>query len=417
MSKFLIKGGKKLEGELKVSGSKNAILALIPASLLIEGKVIFKNVPKILDVERMIVILKYLGSEVQFQNSTLIIDNRNISYKDILIPEVKALRASVLFVGPMLAKFGKVKIYLPGGDVIGARSLTTHFEALKSLGAEIYQEGEIIVGKFKKFKENKVILKEVSVTATELLMMFSSFSKKEIDLRLTAMEPHVQALGEFLKKAGFIVKGLGSPFLKIKKGSYTKKEIIFEIPFDYVEAGTFIALSASLQSKIIIKNINPQELDAVFALAKEMNIQYKLRNSSLVVYPSKLKATKIQAGLYPKLATDLQPPFGVLATQAEGATLVHEWMYENRLGYLNELKFMGANVEIFDPHRALIIGPTPLFGREVNSLDIRSGISLVIAGLVAQGETIINEVEKIDRGYEKIEEKLKNIGADITRIE
>lgn len=415
MSKLIIYGGKRLEGKVKVSGSKNAILSLIPASLLIEGKIIFKNVPKILDVERMISILKYLGSEIILENSTLIIDNRNIGYKDLLIPEVKTLRASVLFLGPILAKFGKIKTFLPGGDVIGARPLSTHFRGLQDLGANIFQNGETIEGKFKNFKNSFVILKEISVTASETLIMFSAFSKKDISLRMVATEPHVQVLCAFLNKAGFEIKGIGTPFLKIKKGKKIKKEVIFENSSDYVEAGTFIALGGATKSKIIIEKANPNELDAVFSLANEMNLKYEVKKDKIFIYPSKLKGTKIQTGLYPKFATDLQPPFGVLATQAEGASLIHEWMYENRFSYLKELKDMGANVEIFDPHRALIIGPTSLFGKEVESLDIRAGISLIIAGLIAEGKTIINEAEKIDRGYERIEEKLKNLGAEIER--
>ncbi len=418
MSKFVIKGGKKLEGKIKVSGSKNAILALIPASLLITGRIIFKNVPRIRDVEVMIKIIEHLGATVFFENSTLEINTKNIGYRDLLIPEIKVLRASILFLGPMLAKFGRIKTFLPGGDVIGARPIETHLDGLKELGAQIETDGEIIEGKLNKFKNQKIILKEASVTATETLIMASAFSNKEIEFRLVALEPHVQALGQFLNMAGYKIKGVGTPFLKIKKDKRIKKEIVFKVPPDYIEAGSFLALAGATKSKILIENINPEELDATFAILNEMGLNYEIRKTSILVKPSKLKAVKkIQTGLYPKFATDLQPPFGVLTTQAEGVTLIHEWMYENRFGYLQELKYMGANVEILDPHRAIVIGPTPLYGKEVRALDIRAGISLLIAGLLAQGETIINEAEKIDRGYEKIEEKLKNLGAEIKRID
>lgn len=417
MAKFLIKGGRKLEGKIRVSGSKNAILPLLAGSLLVDGKVIFKNVPRIRDVETMIKILEYLGSEVIFEDSTLIINNKNLSYRDLLIEEVKALRASILFLGPFLGKFGKIKTFLPGGDVIGARSIETHLNALRDLGAEIETKDHIIVGKLKNFKQHKVILKEISVTASETLILASAFSKKPIQLRLVALEPHVQALCEFLKIAGFKVKGIGTNFLEVSKGERIKKEVIFKVPPDYVEAGTFMALAGAVKSKIFIENVDPEVLDSVFITSKEMGLIFEVKKNSILVLPSRLKGTKIQTGLYPKFATDLQPPFGVMATQAEGVTLIHEWMYENRFGYLREIQVMGGNIEILDPHRAIVIGPTPLFGKEVRSLDIRAGISLLIAGLIAQGETILHEVEKIDRGYEKIEERLKNLGAEIYRLE
>lgn len=417
MSKLVIRGGKKLEGKIKVSGSKNALSALLPASLLINGRVIFKNVPQIKDVRTMTKILEYLGAEVSFEDSVLIINTKNIDYHDLLTPEVKMIRASLLFIGPILFRFGKIKIYLPGGDVIGARPIDTHLDGLVQLGANLDMRGEVIEGKIKRFRNNKVILKESSVTATETLILASAFSFKEINLRLAAIEPHVQTLCRFLVGAGYNIKGIGSPFLKVKRGGKIKKEVIFSIPPDYVEAGTFIALAGATRSKILIENVNPEELDAVFSIMNEMKFDYEIKKNSILVKPAKIKGTKIQTGLYPKFSTDLQPPFGVVATQADGVSLIHEWMYENRLGYLNELKLMGANVEILDPHRAIVIGPTPLYGREVNSLDIRAGITLLIGALLAEGETILNEAEKIDRGYEKIEIRLKNLGADINRID
>ena len=418
MAKFIIQGGRKLEGKIKVSGSKNAILALIPATLLVEGRVIFENVPRIRDVEVMIKIMEHLGAKINFEGSRLEIDTKNIGYQDLLLPEIKALRASILFLGPVLVKFGKIKIFLPGGDIIGSRPIETHLEGLKNLGAEIEINGEVIEGKFSQFKNHRIILKESSVTATETLIMASTFSSREIQLRLVAFEPHIQALCCFLNLAGYEIEGIGSPFLKIKKSSrLNAKEIVFSVPPDYIEAGSFIALAGATKSKILIEDLDPEELDSVFVILDEMKLNYEIINKSILVKPSKLKAAKkIQTGLYPKFPSDLQPLFGTLATQAEGVTLIHEWMYENRFGYLNELKYMGANVEILDPHRAIIIGPTPLFGKEIQALDIRSGISLLIAGLLAEGQTIINEAEKIDRGYEKIEERLKNLGAAIERV-
>ena len=416
MAKFLIKGGKKLEGKIFVKGSKNAALPLIVASLLIEGRIIFKNVPQISDVETIIEILKIMGAEIERDDSTLIINTKNVDYVDLVNPSISKLRASILFLGPVLMKFKKIKMSLPGGDIIGARPISTHLEALKNLGAEIEIKNGIIEGEFKKIKETKIVLKEISVTASEIILMASCFFSKPVELRLLALEPHVVALEKFIQKLGHKIKGIGTHFVKINPIKNPKKEIVFEVPYDYIEMATFLAMGAATKSKIIIENFEPNDLDSVLLVAKEMGINYEIKKNSLKVLPSKLKGTKIQTGYHPKFPTDAQSPFGVLATQAEGVTLIHDWMYENRFTYLNELNFMGANTELLDPHRAIIIGPTPLYGREVKSLDIRSGISLVIAGLIAQGETIIYEAEKIDRGYEKIEERLTHLGAEIYRI-
>ena len=417
MAKFLIKGGKKLEGKIKISGSKNAALPLISASLLVSGRVILKNVPQINDVEVMLEILKMLGAEIERDDSMVIINTKNLEYVDLLTPLVSKLRASILFLAPLLFRFGKIKMSLPGGDIIGARPITAHLEALKTLGAEIEVKNGIIEGEFKKFKSFEVILKEISVTASEVVLMASVFSPKPVRLKLLALEPHVVYLEKFIQKLGYRVKGLGTHFVTISRvKNNIKKEIAFEIPYDYIEAATFLALASATRSHLIIENVPLEDLDSVFLIAKEMNVNFEIKKNSVIVKPSKLKGTKIQVGYHPKFPTDAQPPFGVLATQAEGVTLIHDWMYENRFSYLNELNFMGANTELLDPHRAIIIGPTALYGKEVKSLDIRSGISLIIAGLVAQGETIIHEAEKIDRGYEKIEEKLSKVGAEIYRI-
>ncbi len=416
MAKFLIKGGKKLEGKIKISGSKNAALPLISASLLVSGRVILKNVPQISDVEVMLEILKMLGAEIERDDSMVIINTKNIEYTDLLTPLVSKLRASILLLAPLLFRFGKVKISLPGGDIIGARPITTHLEALKTLGAEIEIKNGIIEGEFKKFKSFEVILKEISVTASEVVLMASVFSPKPVRLKLLALEPHVISLEKFIQKLGYKIKGLGTHFVIVSRSKNIKKEIFFEIPYDYIETATFLALASATRSHLTIENAPLEDLDSVFLTAKEMNVNFEIKKKTIIVKPSKLKGTKIQVGYHPKFPTDAQPPFGVLATQAEGVTLIHDWMYENRFSYLNELNLMGANTELLDPHRAIIIGPTPLYGKEVKSLDIRSGISLIIAGLVAQGETIIHEAEKIDRGYEKIEEKLTKVGAEIYRI-
>ena len=415
MDCLVIKGGKKLAGEIKVAGSKNAALPLISASLLIEGRVILRNVPKIKDVETMLRILKHLGAEINEDDNEVTINTKNVSYRDLLLSEIKQLRASILFLGPILAKYKKIKLSFPGGDIIGARSIDPHLKALEDLGVNFKIYNQTIEGNFRNLNNNQVILKEISVTASENLIMFSSLSKKPISLRLVAIEPHIQTLCSFLKKSGFNIKGIGSHFLTVSRGEKIKKEIIFNIPSDDIESATFVSLALATKSKIKILKNNIGNLDSLFVILKEMGANIEVKNSTIITKESKLKGVKIQTGLYPKLLSDFHPPLGALTTQAEGVTLIHEWLYENRFGYLKELEQMGANIEILDPHRAIIIGPTPLIGKEIKALDIRSGAALIIGGAIANGETIIYDAEIIDRGYENIVERLRNLDLQIER--
>lgn len=415
MSKLIINGGIRPRGEIYVSGSKNAALALIPATILVEGEVTFLNMPRISDVILELEIIKALGGEYQWlEENVLRINTSHISYTPLKIDAVKKLRGSILFLGPILAKFKKCVLALPGGDIIGARPIKTHLNALRDLGVEIKVSNHI-EAKFKRFKEKLVVFDEISVTASELVLLFSALSTDYIDLRLIAIEPHVVALERFLQKIGCEVKNQGSHFVRIRKGGRLKRKITFELPFDEIETGTFIALAAATKGEIYIKNIPVESLDSILKVAKNMKVNFIIHKNFLKILPSNLEGTKIQVGLFPKFPTDLQPPFGVMATQAEGVTLIHDWMYENRFGYLKELAEMGANVEILDPHRAIIIGPTPLHGTEVKSLDIRAGIALVIAGLCAKGRTIIHEAEKIDRGYQNIVSRLQNLGLNVVQ--
>jgi len=416
MSYLVIKGGKRLKGEVQISGSKNTALKIIPASILNRGINILINVPRVSDVHVMLEILEYLGCKIVWNKDKLIIDSRNIQNKSLIIDAVKKLRASIVLLGPMLSLFREVEMARPGGDIIGARSISVHLNTLKDLGCEIKENEDIFV-KFKKLSSDIVILKEMSVTATENLLLFLSLIPKKVRIRLAATEPSVTSLCKFLKKLGVKIRGIGTPFLEIEGKKTLRKKVIFKIPPDNIETGTFIALAGATKSHLIIKNVVPEELDAVFITMNEMNFKYRVKNKSIEIFPSDLKGTKIQVGLYPKFPSDLQPLFGALATQAKGVTLIHDWMYENRFSYINELIYMGANAEILDPHRAIIIGPTLLKGKEVRSLDIRAGAALIIAALTAHGESILYEAEKIERGYEKIVEKLQKIGADIKKIE
>lgn len=401
-------------------GFKNSATPIIAATILNRGKTVLKNIPKIGDVLTMLEILKSCGSrQTWLDEYSVEIDNADFDPESINQVLVKKIRSSVLLAGPMLARFGKLKIATPGGCHIGARPLDTHLEAFKELGAKIAfdEKSGLYDISLNKTENRKVILRELSVTATENVIMFAVDSGLEI--RLAASEPHVTDLCFFLEKTGAAISGIGTNFLIIsKRKSKAAKKIQHKIINDIIEAGTFAVLAAATKSNILIRGCNSDFLDAPLMKLKDFGVSFNIKNDSIFVNgkASVLKGAKIQTLPYPGFPTDLQAPFGVLATQAKGSSLIFDIMYESRLKYINELKKMGADAAILDPHRAIINGPTVLEGTEIESLDLRAGATLVIAALLARGKSIIGNVEQIDRGYEKFEERLLNLGADIRRI-
>lgn len=410
---FKIKGQNKIGGKISVSGSKNTALAVLAASVLVKGKVILENVPEISDVLDAFKIIESLGGKVQYQDNLAVIDNKNIENYQPDPERVKKIRGSINFLGSILARLGKVEMPYPGGDVIGSRPIKTHLDALREVGVLVKEE-EILKCYARSSFGGKIVLKESSVTATQVLLMYASSLKKPLEIKLCATEPSVTGLVDFLTAAGLKIKGRGTPFLKVFP-SKIKKFVRFKIKPDNIEAGTWIALAGATKSEIFIENLPQDELESVFLVCQEIGIPFKFTKKGIIVLKNQkpLKATKIQTGLFPKFPTDLQAPFGVLLTQASGISLIHDWLFESRFGYLLELNKMGANTEIIDAHRAIIIGPTPLHGKEISSLDIRSGAALVIAGIIAEGITTINEAEKIYRGYERFDQKLKSIGVNL----
>lgn len=422
MEKFIIKGGFPLKGEVYISGNKNLATPLIASSILFNSPVIFKNVPKILDVQVMLQILKEMGAKVLFDHNLVEINASAIDPRKINLDLVSKLRSSVLLIGPILARYGYVKLSHPGGCKIGARPLNAHLNAFRDLGVIVNETSKNIEFKIDKkmaFKNRIIVLDEFSVTATENLLLFLSLINKEFIIKLAAAEPHIIELCRFLQLHGVSIRTEFAHTIKIKGIKKIKPMLKpFYIDSDYAEAGTFIIMGALSKGEILLHNVNINYLDTLLSKFQKIGINYRIVNSNAlkVSYSPNLKATKIQTMPYPGFPTELQPQSGVLATQMQGITYIHEVLYEGRLKYLEELNKMGANSIILDPHRAIIIGPTPLYGREIQSLDIRSGISFVIAALIAQGETIISDVEQIDRGYEKIDIKLQNLGAQIKRI-
>lgn len=416
MSKFIIEGGKTLSGNVKISGSKNAALPLIAATVLLK-ETKFDNVPRINDVERMLDIISHLGGKHEWRGQNeLLINTENLKSKP-LPEDSRKLRASILFAGPLIARFGEAELPYPGGDVIGARPLDTHINAFKELGVEV-NERENLHFKVNKLNGTKLILQEPSVTATENILLLAAGINGETEIRLAATEPHVQDLCDLLVSAGVEVSGIGTTTLKIKGRNPFLNNVTHRIIPDDLEVSAFAVLAATTKSELTLAPVDFDYLDSVLLQLEKMNVNFEKNKDSITILSPKsaYRSFRIQSGLYPKLICDHLPPFAVLATQAEGTSLVHEWLYEARQSYIRELVKMGANAVIMDPHRALVIGPTPLYGKEVVSYDIRSGMTMVVAALTAKGQTVISGIEHIDRGYEKLEERLKLIGAEIQRV-
>ena len=416
--KFLIKGGIPLSGEIEISGYKNSAGACLAATLLSDEPSIIGNLPGATDVLDQIEILKIMGAKVEWLDSKKIkIDAKNIDPEKIPADLFEKMRVSVLLVGPLLARFKKFRIPHPGGDKIGLRPIYTHLKALQVFGIEIKEENGFYCFARPEIMEGKnIALREFSVTATEILMMVGATSQGKTKIEIAAAEPQVQDLGHMLEKMGVKIKGIGTHTIEIE-GVEKLKGTEFEISPDPLEIGTFFTALAITQGEGIIKNIIPDHLTMFWGEMKEIGVNFEIRGNDVLIKPTdKFYATKIQVLPYPGFPTDLQPATSVLLTQAQGKSLIHDPLYENRFQHLHELRKMGADIEITDPHRALIFGKSELTGSKINSSDIRSGAALILAGLAAKGETQIENISQIARGYDKIEEKLKKLGAKIEKI-
>ena len=416
--KFLIQGGVPLSGEVEIYGYKNAAGAVLSAVLLSEESSTIDNLPLCSDVLDQIEILKQMGAEIEWLGERKIkINPEKINPEKIPADLFEKMRVSVLLIGPLLARFKKFNVPHPGGDKIGLRPIETHLEALKNFGVKVEQrEGFYHFEKPTNLTGKKIVLKEFSVTATENLMMLTALTFGETKIEIAAAEPQVQDLGKFLKEMGGSIRGVGTHTIEIE-GREKLGGANFSICPDPLEAGTFLIALAITGGEGKIKNINPDHLTMFLEKMREIGVNFEIVDNEILVKPSKeFKPTKIQVLPYPGFPTDLQPHISVLLTQAKGKSLIHDPLYENRFQHLYELRKMGADIEITDPHRALIFGKTDLIGNKVNSNDIRSGAALILAGLIAKEKTLIENISQIERGYEKIDEKLRKLGAKIERV-
>jgi len=415
-SKIVIRGGQPLNGDIRVGGMKNAATPIIAATLLIKDLCIIRNVPRLSDVERMLDILRSLGAQVEWTGEhELTIDTRAASPHSLDAKAVKSMRSSILLMGPLLARFHEVAIPEPGGCNLGNRPIDDHLNVLQALGATVTRDGTDfrmtttgLVG--------GVAHPVFSVTATENAIMAAVLAEGRSIIRVAATEPHVEDLCRFLNAAGARIQGAGTHNLIID-GVTALRGVTHNVIPDQIEAATFAVIGALTKGTLRIVGVNPDHMDMILLVMGRAGVRYQLDGDVLTMLkPASLSAFKLQTLPYPGFPTDAQAPFGIMATQCVGTSLIHDPMFDGRFGYVGELQKMGANATICDPHRVLISGPTPLYGTEIRSLDLRAGATLIVAGLVAQGETVIHGAEIVDRGYEKLEDRLSDVGADIARV-
>ncbi len=418
---FVIKGGRVLRGEVSVSGAKNSALKVFAASLLFQNPVQIRNTPLIEDIFRMKELLSAIGARISNSgNREFGVEAPENAATDLDKTITQSLRASVVLLGPMLARYGRVSMPHPGGCVIGRRPINFFIDGLKAMGARIGESGGSYFFSAKKLKGADFAFLTPSVTATETLMMASVLAEGKTTLRNCAQEPEIEPLAKFLNESGAKIRGAGTHTIVVE-GLGSSGRLFAKTPYetipDRIEAGSLLILGALAGKKVKIKNCEPLHLLSLIAHLETAGVKIEKGADFLTVSkPRKLSATSVKTCEYPGFATDLQAPFTVFLTQAEGKSEVFETIFDGRLEYVNELVRMGANITPCDPHRVIILGPTSLSGREVESPDLRAGLAFIIAGLIAKGETIVHNIYNIDRGYESIEAKLADLGADIRRV-
>ena len=413
MHKIIIEGGKELSGEIKISGSKNSAVALVPAAVLCDEEVTIANVPNISDIDALDEILNHLGATVTRNDDMIKIDSSKIENK--VIPEVisKKLRASYYFMGALLSKFKKVEMYFPGGCSIGARPINLHLKGFEALGAKVQEKDNMFVITADNLRGAKINLDFASVGATINLMLAAVKAEGTTVISNAAKEPHIVNVATFLNNMGAKISGAGTSEIKIV-GVNHLHSCFHEVVPDYIEAGTYMILASIIGKKVTISNIIPDHLESLISKLEDIGVPMEIGIDFIrISAPDKLMATNIKTQVYPGFPTDLQQPMATLLTQAVGKSIINETIWENRFLNLTELNKMGATTELLSNSKAVIVGPTKLHGKKVKATDLRAGASLVIAGLVADGKTTIENADYILRGYEGIVDKLTKVGAKI----
>jgi UDP-N-acetylglucosamine 1-carboxyvinyltransferase len=415
---YKIKGGKKLKGEVKISGAKNAALPIIVASLLADGETVLHNVPDLKDIRTIIKVIEYLGAETEFDSSKNILKIRVNSIKNGEMPYelVKTMRASVYVMGPLLARLGEADVSLPGGCAIGERPVDIHLAGFESMGAEIEIEHGYIKARAKKLTPSTFTMRQVSVGATANLIMGSVLTPGKTVLENCAMEPDIVDLGEFLNKMGAKISGLGTERITIE-GVKKLKPVTYSVMPDRIEAGTYLLCGAISRGEVKITDCVPAHIQSLIDVLTDMGFKIEAGKSSVSIAPSaKLTGFMVKTLPYPGFPTDLQAPLMSLAATIPGISVIIETIFENRFTHAAELRRMGADITI-EGNVAIIKGVPKLSSAPVMMSDLRAGAALITAAVAAKGETEIRRIYHSDRGYEKLSEKLSSINADIRRVE
>ena len=416
MQKLEVFGANKLKGQINISGSKNASLPILAATLLSSKKIYLTNLPKVKDIETMIILLESLGSKVKFDNKKLIIDNSKQQKKIASYNLMKTMRAGILVLGPLLAKFGSAKVSLPGGCAIGTRPVDIHLKALSKLGVK-YKiiQGYVHATAPKGLKGSKIRFSKISVGATENLIIAASLAKGTTILSNCAIEPEIKDLVNFLIKAGCNIKWISKRSLKII-GVKKTNETNYRIMFDRIEAGTYLIAAAVTEGNLRIKNVIPEIIQTEINTLKNMGVKIKTKKDEIhIIGNKKIKSMNIKTAPYPGFPTDLQAQIMVLLCKANKKSLIKEDIFENRFMHVAELNRMGAQISI-NGNKALVNGNIDFTAAELMATDLRASVSLILAALTTNGKSVINRIYHLDRGYENIDKKLKNVGAKIKRI-
>lgn len=424
MERFVVEGGRRLEGTIRPGGNKNAALPILAACLLTDEPVVLRNLPDIQDVRVMLQIIEALGASVEHIEKNVVRIHAKHECSPEPDPELsRKIRASILLAGPLLARCGRATIAKPGGDAIGRRRVDTHLLALESLGAQIEVSTQEYRMSAKTLVGKRMFLDEASVTATENAIMAAVLADGDTQIYNAAAEPHVQDLCRFLNARGAHIEGIGTNSIAIR-GVQTLHGGEFHIPSDHIEVGSYIGLAAITRGEILIEDAVPEHMLAVRIMLEKLGVEIRVEGNNIrVPDPQELRVRydigaavpKIDDGPWPLFPADLLSIMVVVATQAEGTAMIFEKMFESRLFFTDKLISMGARIILCDPHRAIIVGGNRLAGAEISSPDIRAGMALLLAALCAKGTSIIHNIHQIDRGYERIEERLNNLGARIVR--
>jgi UDP-N-acetylglucosamine 1-carboxyvinyltransferase len=420
MDYLRIQGPTKLSGTVTISGAKNAALPLITLTLLAHNKVTLTNTPEVADIKTLLKLLENLGATQTLKNHVLELDTSTVSHTMANYDIVKTMRASILVLGPLLARFGHCEVSLPGGCAIGQRPIDLHLKALEQMGAEItIHAGYVNAVAPKGLQGAHIIFDKITVTGTANIVMAAALAHGKTVLVNCAKEPEVVQLCEILRDSGIDITGIGTPELTIiGTGGKTIEMVDFEIIPDRIEAGTYLCAGAITNSTITLENVRPDHLDAVTSKLEQMGctIDTDIANRTMTIHPAKeLKHVELITQEYPAFPTDMQAQFLALATLAKGTSIIEERLFENRFMHVSELQRLGADIRL-NGHTATVIGESPLFGADVMATDLRASSALVLAAMAAEGTTNVHRIYHLDRGYENLEQKLRALGAKIERL-